>query len=520
MTGLRDPRVRAAVELDLAHAREYAGLHAYDGTLQDLSPAGVAAALSRLGEGTAPADAFDAEVLEVHEDGLRARFAEAELHRRDPLLHLAAMDLACYDRAYAPAEDRRRARQAHLAAWPDAVDNAVTALDRVPSPVARAALPSLRGLAQDATGDEPALAAVRRLVAHVERAADTGPPSAALGEAAFLRLLGAGEAMTYGTAALTDTADRERVRLWALLEQAVERLAPGVHVRRVVPALMKDHPTTAEGVFAQARALLTEVTSFAVTRDLIADPGGECRVGPAPASRAYAQAMMSWSAPYEQDAPSWYYVVPPDPAWPPHEAEEWLSVFSRTSLPAITVHEVTPGHYAHGRALRALTGDVRRSLESPAFVEGWAHYAEELYAEEGFRAHDPRYVIGMALEALLRVTRLTCSIALHTGAMTVDEAAARFEADAFLRGRSARAEALRGAVEPTYGRYTLGKTEILRVRDQARAHWAGDYTHRRFHDALLSLGMPPVGLLARAVVGDLAAAVPPTVRRTPTGGKS
>jgi uncharacterized protein (DUF885 family) len=146
---------------------------------------------------------------------------------------------------------------------------------------------------------------------------------------------------------------------------------------------------------------------------------------------------------------------------------------------------------------------VRRSLESPAFVEGWAHYTEELFAEECFRDGDPLYVIGMAVEALLRVTRLACSIGLHTGAMRVEEAAARFEADAFLRGTAALGEARRGTVEPTYGRYTLGKLEIQRVRGRARERWGRGYTHRRFHDALLALGMPPIGLLERALLGDL-----------------
>ena len=81
-------------------------------------------------------------------------------------------------------------------------------------------------------------------------------------------------------------------------------------------------------------------------------------------------------------------------------------MFSATTLPAITVHEVTPGHFAHGRMLRSLArGDVRRSLCSAAFVEGWAHYAEELMVEAGFRADDPRYALGVWIEALLRVTR-------------------------------------------------------------------------------------------------------------------
>ncbi len=111
----------------------------------------------------------------------------------------------------------------------------------------------------------------------------------------------------------------------------------------------------------------------------------------------------------------------------------------------------------------------------------------------------------MAVEALPG-DRLICAIGLHTGAMSVDEAADRFAANAFLRGSAARAEALRGAVEPTYGRYTLGKREIQRVRAVTQAAWGPDYNHRRFHDALLVLGMPPVGLLERAVVGDLAPA--------------
>jgi len=503
MTELRDARVRAAVELDIASAREYVGLHEYDGVLQDLSPDGVAAAISRIGAGPLPADPFDAAALTVYEEGLRANFAETQIHRRNPLVHVSAMDLACYDREYADADERREARERHLRTWPDAVDNAVAALDRVPAPVATATLASVRGLAAD-VDDPKGLAAVTRFAEHVAKAAQEGEPSSALGSGQFLRLLGVPEGMTFDVAALSETAERETERLRAVLADAVERHAPGERPADVVPALMRDHPVTTADVIAEAAALISEITAFAVERDLIGDPGGVCLVGPAPASRSYAQAMMSWSAPYEADAPSWYHIVPPDPAWSADEAEEWLAVFSRTTLPAITVHEVTPGHYAHGRALRGVIGDVRRSVSSMAFVEGWAHYSEELYAEQEFRDGDPRYVIGMCVEALLRATRLYCSIGLHTGGMSVEDAAARFEAVAFLRGTAAMGEARRGTYDPTYGRYTLGKLEIRRVRQRAMEVWQDGYTHRRFHDALLALGMPPIGLLERAVVGDLA----------------
>src|SRR6266487_5722560 len=104
--------------------------------------------------------------------------------------------------------------------------------------------------------------------------------------------------------------------------------------------------------------------------------------------------------------------------WPHDEQEHWLEVFSRSSLPAITVHEVAPGHFAHGRYLRRVAGDVRRTLHSTAFIEGWAHYVEEVCLDEGFRDGDPRFAVGVAVESLQRVTRLAVSIGLHSGSMT------------------------------------------------------------------------------------------------------
>jgi uncharacterized protein (DUF885 family) len=145
---------------------------------------------------------------------------------------------------------------------------------------------------------------------------------------------------------------------------------------------------------------------------------------------------------------------------------------------------------------------VRRTFFSSAFVEGWAHYAEELCVEEGFRADDPRFAIGVCVEALVRVIRLAVAIGLHTGAMTVDDAVRRFETDAFLRGPAARAEATRATYDPTYGRYTWGKLEILALRDEARVRWGGRYSPRRFHDALLALGAPPLGLMGDALGQD------------------
>ena len=206
-------------------------------------------------------------------------------------------------------------------------------------------------------------------------------------------------------------------------------------------------------------------------------------------------AMLSWAAPYEPPGPSWYHVTPPRPHWSAQEQEEWLQVFSRATLPAITVHEVAPGHFSHGIALRHAPTDVRRALQGDAFIEGWAHYGEELCVEEGFGADDPRIPVGVWLEALVRVTRLACAIGVHTAGMTVGDAARRFEADTHLSGPAALSEARRGTFDPTYGRYTWGKLEIRDLRERAKAQWGAGFSLPRLHKAMLDLGAPPLGLL-------------------------
>ena len=311
-------------------------------------------------------------------------------------------------------------------------------------------------------------------------------------------LMSNAEALPVDLGRLAERADAERDRLLALLAEGCARLAPGRPALQVARELVRDHPD-ADGVIEAGRLWAQRAIDFTREHDLVPYHDGVCLVGLAPESRRWAMAMMSPAAPGEPDGPSWFHITPPEASWPEREKEEWLEVFSDTTLPAIAVHEVAPGHFSHGRALRRLTSDVRRTVHSSAFIEGWAHYAEELCAEEGFGADDPRIAIGIWLEALVRVTRLACAIGVHAAGMSVEEAARRFEADTHLSGPAALSEARRATFDPTYGRYTWGKLEILKTREQARKDWGAGFTLQRFHRALLDLGSPPLGLLGTAV---------------------
>jgi hypothetical protein len=502
----------------VAESREGAGRHEYDGRVQDLSPGGVRRGLAALVGDPLP-DPYDEALVAAQEAALQALFGELRLHRRNPMPHLGNLDVSGYDREYAPAEQRAEARTRHLAAWPAAVDGSIAALDEVTPAIAAATLSAARGLSAGLDAADPvegaALDAQARLVAHLEAAAGSGSGSgdsadgdlgaAALGADGLTLLLSAAEAMDVDLAAMAARADAERDRLLAMLEEACGRLAPGRPVTELVPELLRDHPD-ADGVIAEAQALTDEVIAWATERRLVPYSDGTCVVAPAPESRQWAMAMMAWAAPGEPDTPSFYWVTPPRPEWPEQEQTEWLQVFSRTTLPAITVHEVAPGHFSHGLALRHAPTQPRRLFGSDAFVEGWAHYVEEVAIEEGFHADDPRYVIGVSVEALLRVTRLACAIGLHTDGMTVAEAARRFETDAFLAGQAALSEARRGTFDPTYGRYTWGKLEILDLRERARREWGAGFDLPRFHAAMLELGAPPLGLLPYALEGGPASA--------------
>jgi hypothetical protein len=506
--GRLSPRVRAVCDLGVAEAREESGRHEYDGLIQDLSPGGVRAGLAALeaakADGGSLEDPYDEAHLAAFEERARVMFADLELHRRNPLLHLGEMDVACYDKEYAPQAERDAARAAHLAAWPQAAEAAIEALDRVSAPVAQALLGAARGLAAGIPAGtapavrESALAAHARLVGHIERASAAGDPDPALGAAGLAALLSRPEAIAVDLGKLAEQADAERDRLRARLAEDCARLDPGRPAMDVARGLVRDHPDAA-GVMDAARHWTQRAIEFTRDHGLAPYHDGECLVELAPESRRYAVAMMSWNAPGEPDAPSRFYITPPDESWPQREADEWLEMFSDTTLPVITVHEVAPGHFSHGRALRHAPTEVRRTLQSSAFVEGWAHYAEELCAEEGFGDGDLRFAIGVWLEALVRVTRLACAIGVHTAGMTVEEAARRFEADTHLAGPAAASEARRATFDPAYGRYTWGKLEILRLRERAREKWGASFTLSRFHAAMLSLGSPPLGLLATAL---------------------
>ena len=164
------------------------------------------------------------------------------------------------------------------------------------------------------------------------------------------------------------------------------------------------------------------------------------------------------------------------------------------------MHEVWPGHFLHFMRVNRSPSKVAQLFQSYAYTEGWAHYTEEMMADEGLRADDPEWQIGMRLSALKRNARYLCAIGLHTGGMSVEQCERLFRESSLTDPGNARQQALRGTYDPAYLNYTLGKLMILRLRkDWLAANPKA--TLRDFHDRFLGYS-GPVPLVRRLMLGN------------------
>ena len=219
---------------------------------------------------------------------------------------------------------------------------------------------------------------------------------------------------------------------------------------------------------------------------------------------------MDTPGPFETRATeAYYYVTPVEPDWKPEQAEEWLSAFNYYTTDVVSIHEAYPGHYVQFLALNASrAGTVQKVFPSYSFAEGWAHYTEQMVLEAGFmQVSDPtratreervraaKYRLAQSDEALLRLCRLCCAVQLHCNGMSVEEATRFFRDNCHYEEKPARSEATRGTFDPGYLYYTLGKLQILQLRETARREAGQRFSLRRFHDELLAHGAPPIRLL-------------------------
>src|SRR4029077_7003964 len=220
-----------------------------------------------------------------------------------------------------------------------------------------------------------------------------------------------------------------------------------------------EHPKPGELVTV-GREQLDELATFLARQSLITLPPGEpIAVAPTPDFYRWSFASMWTAGPFEsKPSPAYYYLTDVDPSWPPERQDEHLRDYNHPTLWSISIHEVYPGHFLHYQHLRKVESKVRKSiLFAPAsFVEGWAHYCEQMMLEAGFGRNDHGIRLGQIAEALIRLVRFIVGIRLHAEDLSVEPGGRLLRKEAYWEEAGARREAERGTFDPTYLVYTAG----------------------------------------------------------------
>ncbi len=303
---------------------------------------------------------------------------------------------------------------------------------------------------------------------------------------------------------LINEGESELRRTQEQMRQLSEEIAPGRGVRAALRVLGREHPS-ADGLVGDTRSELDRIRAFVRTANIMTVPAGEnLRVAETPEyARSTSFASMDSPGAFERVATeAYYYVTPPDPQLDERKREEHLSFYNRYALPIISIHEVYPGHYYQYLALKRQPSRVRVALSSASFVEGWAHYCEQMMLDEGFGGNNPKLRLAQLNMALLRLCRYLVGLRLHTRGMTYEEGVEFFMSEGYQERVNAEREARRGTLDPTYLVYTLGKMQIMKLREDYKRRAGAAFNLGEFHDRLLSYGMPPVKLIRLAMLGD------------------
>ncbi len=349
------------------------------------------------------------------------------------------------------------------------------------------------------------ISAIRSFIEWLER--DLLPRSTgdfAIGAENYRRKLLYDEMVETPIAQLITDGERELRRTQEEMRVLAEEVAPGRGIQAALRALGREHPS-ADGLVGDTRSELDRIRAFVRTENILTPPAREnLSVNETPEyARSVSFASMDSPGAFERVATeAYYYVTPPDSQWDERRKEEHLSFYNRYALPVISIHEVYPGHYYQYLALKQSPSRVRVALSSASFVEGWAHYCEQMMLDEGFGGNNPKLRLAQLSMALLRLCRYLVGLRLHTAGMTYEEGVEFFMREGYQERVNAEREARRGTLDPTYLVYTLGKMQILKLREEYRQLMGTSFNLGEFHNRLLSYGMPPVKIIRLAMLGE------------------
>jgi uncharacterized protein (DUF885 family) len=528
------------------------GLHEYDGKITDYSRLALDAELSRLRRfddrlakfdpgKLSPRQSIDLRILQAAVKKDLFEMQDMSVFERNPMVYARAADVNVYiKRNFAPLEDRVRSLVAIESQIPNILIAARTNLNEVvPKPYVELAIQIAKGSAEFLKKDLVAAIgnlkdeqlrsafheanrkganALNDYAAWLER--EKLPKASmdfALGEEKFGRFLAQTELVDLPPQKILEIGLEQLKAEQAAFAEAAKKIDPNKSPIEVFKQIQSEHPTS-QNLIADVAKDLDKIRKYVVSQHLVSIPSEvRAKVKETPQYlRATSFASMDTPGPFEKRAnETYYYVTPAENDWPEKQKEEWLTAFNYYTSDVVSIHEAYPGHYVQLLHLNTSPANkVEKIFGSYAFVEGWAHYCEKMMLDEGYGSSTnstpseddvkraAKYRMAQADEALLRLCRLCVSIKMHTQKMSLDEATKFFQENCYYEEKPARQEAMRGTFDPGFLNYTLGKLQILKLRDDYKAQQGDDFSLQKFHNELLNHGMPQIRLLREIMLKD------------------
>jgi uncharacterized protein (DUF885 family) len=528
------------------------GLHEYDGKISDYSRLALDAELNRLQRfddrlrkfdptKLSPRQFIDLRILQAAVKRDLFEMQEMSIFERNPMVYARAADVNVYiKRNFAPLEDRVRSLVAVESQIPNILIAARTNLNEtLPRPFVELAIQIARGsadfLKKDLVAAVSALKDEQLRVAF--REANRKAASALSDYAAWLEReklpkasldFAVGEEKFKSFLAQTELVDLPPQKVLEIglgqlkaeqdaFGEAAKKIDPNKSPIEVFKQIQNEHPTP-EKLIPDVGKDLDTIRKYVLTHHLVSILSDiRAKVKETPQYlRATSFASMDTPGPFEKRATeAYYYVTPAENDWPEKQKQEWLTAFNYYTSDVVSIHEAYPGHYVQFLHLNASSASkVEKIFGSYAFIEGWAHYCEQMMLDEGFGGptsstpseedvkRAAKYRMAQADEALLRLCRLCVSIKIHTQNMSLEDATQFFRENCYYEEKPARQEAMRGTFDPGYLNYTLGKLQILKLRDDYKAQQGDDFSLQKFHNELLGHGMPPIRLLREIMLKD------------------
>ena len=375
--------------------------------------------------------------------------------------------------------------------------------DDLPKAFASVADPKLQAEFQKST--KTAAHAISSYIAELEHVKPDPSAAFAIGRQNYQAKLKYDEGIDISVDQLLAIANRELSKTQEQFRKTAALIDPKRDPMQVWASVQADHPK-AGTLVQEAQKQLDALVTFIKAKKIVTLPEGPAPlVAPTPDFMRWSTASMWTPGPFEaRPIQARYLITDVDPKWNDKQKEEYLASINFPQLWTTSIHEAYPGHFVQGAYLRNVTSVVRRTwaLATGSFVEGWAHYTEQMMIDEGFGGGDPKIRMGQLGDALLRLCRFVVGIRLHTGGMTVDQGTRFFMDNGYMGETPARIEAERGTFDPTYLVYTVGKLIILKMREDYARQRGEDFSLQEFHDRMLSNGLAPLWVHRRMLMPE------------------